>query len=95
MTEITLETLRREIDASMTPLRQELGAIRLEFRREIEQALIPLRHDIVRLEAKIDSKPGIVMMFTAILLTVFGLLGVVASSVATLNVLGFIKASGG
>lgn len=52
--------------------------------------LINLRHDIIRLEAKIDLKPGLMAMFTAILITVFGMLGVIASTIAILHTLGFI-----
>lgn len=46
-----------------------------------------LRIDMIRLEAKIDSKPSLMAMFTAVLITVFGMAGVIASTVATLNAL--------
>ena len=51
-----------------------------------------LRHDMVRLEAKIDSKPSLMAMFTGIVVVVFGMAGVIASTIAALNALGFIKA---
>lgn len=50
-----------------------------------------LRHDIVRLEAKIDSKPGLMAMFTGIVVVVFGMAGVIASTIASLHSLGFIR----
>jgi hypothetical protein len=49
-----------------------------------------LRHDIVRLEAKIDSKPSLMAMFTGIVVVVFGMAGVIASTIASLHSLGFI-----
>ena len=64
----------------------EIVLLREEMRRGFEE----LRIDIVRLEAKIDSKPGLMAMLTAILVTVFGMAGVIASTVATLHTLGFI-----
>jgi uncharacterized membrane protein len=50
-----------------------------------------LRHDIVRLEAKIDSMPSMTAMFTAIAVTVFALAGVIASTIASLHSLGFFR----
>jgi hypothetical protein len=50
-----------------------------------------LRVDIVRLEAKIDSKPSLMAMFTGIVVVVFGMAGVIASTIATLHTLGFIR----
>jgi uncharacterized membrane protein len=50
-----------------------------------------LRHDIVRLETKIDGKPSLMAMFTGIVVVVFGMAGVIASTIAALNTLGFIK----
>lgn len=64
----------------------ELEALRDEVRRTREQ----LRLDIVRLEAKIDSKPGLMAMFTAVIVVVFGMVGVIASTIATLHTLRFI-----
>jgi hypothetical protein len=49
-----------------------------------------IRNDIVRLEAKIDSKPSLMAMFTGIFVVVFGIAGVIASTIATLHTLGFI-----
>jgi hypothetical protein len=49
-----------------------------------------LRIDLVRLEAKIDSKPSLMAMFTGIVVVVFGMAGVIASTVATLHSLKFI-----
>jgi hypothetical protein len=65
----------------------ELEALRDEVRRTREE----LRLDFVRLEAKIDSKPSIMAMFTGIVIVWFGMAGVIASTVATLHTLGFIK----
>jgi hypothetical protein len=50
-----------------------------------------LRLDIVRLETKIDSKPSLMAMFTGIVVVVFGMVGVIASTIAVLNTLGFIR----
>jgi len=52
-----------------------------------------LRHDIVRLEAKIDSKPSLMAMFTGIVVVVFGMAGVIASTITALHSLGFIGTS--
>jgi hypothetical protein len=57
----------------------------------IKADIIGLRHDMVRLEAKIDSKPSLMAMFTGIVIVVFGMAGVIASTVAILHALGFIK----
>jgi hypothetical protein len=53
--------------------------------------IVGLRHDIVRLEAKVDSKPSLMAMFTGIVVVVLGLAGVIASTITTLHTLGFIK----
>lgn len=50
-----------------------------------------LRHDIVRLETKIDSKPSLMAMFTGIVVVVFGMAGVIASTIASLHSLGMIR----
>ena len=52
--------------------------------------LLQIRHDIVRLEAKIDSKPSLMAMFTGIVVVVFGMAGVVASTIASLHSFGII-----
>ena len=57
----------------------------------VHEDLVALRHDIVRLEAKIDSKPSVTTMWMGIFFVVFGMLGIIASTVTTLNALGFIK----
>jgi len=49
-----------------------------------------LRIDIVRLEAKIDSKPSLMAMFTGIVIVVFGMAGVIASTITVLHTLGFV-----
>jgi hypothetical protein len=72
---ITLESLHNDI----VGLRTDVGALRHE-----------VRLDIVRLEAKIDSKPSLMAMFTGIFVVVFGIAGVIASTVATLHTLGFM-----
>jgi uncharacterized membrane protein len=73
----------------MSDITQE--SIREIVRFEVREALHGVRTELVRLEAKVDSKPSLMAMFTAILVTVFGMAGVIASTVATLNVLGFIR----
>jgi hypothetical protein len=50
-----------------------------------------LKNDIVRLESKIDSKPSLMAMFTGILVVVFGMAGVIASTITALNTLGFLR----
>jgi hypothetical protein len=64
----------------------EIALLRDEMRRGLGE----LRMDIIRLEAKIDTKPGLMAMFTAILVTIFGMAAVIASTVAALHTLGFI-----
>lgn len=54
--------------------------------------IVALRHDLIRLEAKIDSKPSLMAMFTGIVVVVFGMAGVIASTIAVLHTLGFIHA---
>jgi len=71
----------------MERLQTDLAALRDElrdFRTEI-------RVDLVRLEAKIDGKPSLMAMFTGILVTVFGMAGVIASTVGTLHTLGMLR----
>jgi hypothetical protein len=53
--------------------------------------IVALRHDIVRLETKVDSKPGLMAMFTGIVVVVFGMAGVIASTITSLHSLGFIR----
>lgn len=53
--------------------------------------LIALRTDMIRLEAKIDSKPSLMAMFTGIVVVVFGMAGVIASTVATLSSLHLLR----
>lgn len=50
-----------------------------------------LRLDLVRLEAKIDTKPSLMAMFTAVIVVVFGMFGVVASTITALNTLHLLK----
>jgi hypothetical protein len=59
----------------------------------IRSDIAGLRLDLVRLEAKIDSKPSLMAMFAGIVVVVFGMAGVVASTVAMLHTLGFIRAA--
>ena len=72
----TLENLHGDIEA----LREAFISFRQEF-----------RIDLVRLEAKIDSKPSLMAMFTGIVVVVFGMAGVVASTVAVLHSLNFFR----
>lgn len=51
--------------------------------------LTALRIDLMRLEAKIDAKPSLMAMFTGIVVVVFGMAGVIASTVTVLHALGF------
>jgi hypothetical protein len=60
-------------------------------RTDLTEALQDLCLDIVRLEAKIDTKPSLMAMFTGIVVVVFGMAGVVASTIATIHSLGLIK----
>lgn len=62
------------------------------LRDAIRDLRADLRVDISRLEAKIDSKPGLMAMFTGIVVVVFGMAGVIASTVTILHTLGFIHA---
>jgi uncharacterized membrane protein len=69
-----------------------------EIRRlldDLHNDLVALRHELklteARLEAKIDSKPSLMAMFTGIVIVVFGMFGVVASTIATLHTVGIIK----
>jgi hypothetical protein len=72
---ITLESLHNDI----VGLRTDVGALRQE-----------VRLDIVRLEAKVDSKPSLMAMFTAVIVVVFGMAGVIASTITTLHILGLL-----
>jgi hypothetical protein len=74
--DITLESLHNDIVA----LRHELGDLRQQF-----------RIDLIRLEAKIDSKPSLMAMFAGIAVAVFGMAGVIASTVTTLHALNFFR----
>ena len=76
MTDIT----RADLDHLQRSLMTEITALRQE-----------LRLDIVRLEAKIDSKPSLMAMFTGIVVVVFGMAGVIASTITALHTLGFIR----
>lgn len=67
-------------DITLENLHNDLTALRQE-----------LRIDIARLEAKIDTKPSLMAMFTGIVVVVFGMAGVIASTIATLHTLGFIR----
>jgi hypothetical protein len=71
--------------------RTDLMTALSEFRNELRDLRHELRIDIVRLEAKIDSKPSLMAMFTGIVVVVFGMAGVIASTIATIHTLGFIK----
>lgn len=60
----------------ITVLRKELSALRI---------------DLIRLETKIDSKPSLMAMFTGIVVVVFGMVGVIASTVTVLSALHFFR----
>lgn len=70
------ELTLNDLHAGLAPIRADIEGV---------------RRDIVRLEAKIDSKPSLMAMFTGIVVVVFGMAGVIASTVAILHTLGFIK----
>ena len=61
------------------------------LRAEIAALRNDMRVDFVRLEAKIDSKPSLMAMFTGIVVVVFGMAGVIASTITALHTLGFIS----
>lgn len=69
-------------DLPFDALRGDLGTIRA--------SVDAMRLDIVRLEAKVDSKPSLMAMFTGIVVVVFGMAGIIGTTVATLNSLGFL-----
>jgi hypothetical protein len=76
MAEITLDS----VSDALNSLREELTA----FRHEVKT-------DLIRLEAKIDGKPSLMAMFTGIIIVVFGMAGVIASTIGTLHTLGLLK----
>ena len=67
-------------DITLDNLHDELMA----FRNEVKL-------DFVRLEAKIDGKPSLMAMFTGIIVVVFGMAGVIASTVGILHTLGMLR----
>jgi hypothetical protein len=73
----------------MVSLMTEITLDRLHH--DLTELRYELRNDIVRLEAKIDSKPSLMAMFTGIFVVVFGMIGVIASTITALNTLGFIR----
>ena len=83
MAELTLDDLH----ADFLALRNDFATLRTEFLGLRSD----LRVDIARLETKIDSKPSLMAMFTGIVVVVFGMAGVAASTIATLHTLGFVK----
>jgi hypothetical protein len=58
---------------------------------QLHDDLLAIKTDLIRLEMKIDSKPSLMAMFTGIVVVVFGMAGVVASTVATLHTLNFLR----
>jgi hypothetical protein len=50
-----------------------------------------LRIDIIRLEAKIDSKPSLMTMFTGIIVAVFGMASVIGVAISVLAALHLFK----
>jgi len=67
-------------DITLDNLHDELMA----FRNEVKA-------DFIRLEAKIDGKPSLMAMFTGIIVVVFGMAGVIASTIGTLHTLGMLR----
>ena len=82
--------VRSEVAADISALRTEVAAGIAALRGEVAADVSALRIDIVRLEAKIDSKPSLMAMFTGIVVVVFGMAGIIGTTVATLNALGFL-----
>lgn len=76
---VTLDSLH----ADLLALSGEVGNIRSE--------ITGIRHDLVRLEAKIDGKPSLMAMFTGIVVVVFGMAGVIGSTVAVLAETHFLR----
>jgi hypothetical protein len=50
-----------------------------------------LHIDIIRLEAKIDSKPSLMTMFTGIIVVVFGMASVIGVAISVLAALHMFK----
>jgi len=61
-------------------LRAELLALRADVHRHFTQV-----------EAKLDTKPGLMAMFASIAVTTFGIAGMIASTIASLHSLGLLK----
>ena len=76
MADITLDS----VNDALNNLRTDL----LAFRSEV-------KIDFARLEAKIDGKPSLMAMFTGILVVVFGMASVIASTVGILHTLGMLR----
>lgn len=76
MAEISLDTLHHDLTALRTEMRTELQTVRT---------------DLIRLEAKIDSKPSLMAMFTGIIIVVFGMSSVIGTTVAVLASLHLFK----
>jgi hypothetical protein len=53
--------------------------------------IMAIRIDIIRLEAKIDSKPSIMAMFTGIFIVVFGMASVIGTTISVLAALHVFK----
>jgi hypothetical protein len=71
-----------EVHADLVALRADLGALRTDF-----------RVDVARLEAKIDSKPGLIAMFGAIMVVVLGFASVSFGTIQAVNTLGYVHAT--
>lgn len=75
----------------LSEIRADIAALREDF-VTLRHDVATIRHDLIRLEAKIDSKPSLMAMFAGIVVVVFGMAGVIASTIAVLHTLGFIHA---
>lgn len=71
----------------MTPVAESLHDEIIALRKHLDD----LRIDLIRLEAKIDSKPSFMAMFAGIVVLVFSMAGVIASTVAVLHALNFFR----
>jgi hypothetical protein len=60
-------------DITLETLHTDLVALRSE-----------IKIDLVRLEAKIDGKPSLMAMFTAVLIVVFGMASIIGTTIAVL-----------
>ena len=76
MTESEFATLRNDL----VSLRGEVAGLRVVMDRKFAQV-----------EAKLDNKPSVFALYQAVVVMMFGLAGVVASTVVVLNSVGLLN----